>query len=506
MPACLEDLPNELLIQVLSALNPSGLLALTSVSPLCLKVFDSNRTRLSQVIAQRTILSENFEDAVRACAIPSVKNPVPKFFKRWYGYINRSDCHWIRPFPEGHVESQFQPDFWHDPFEVERNMRGYSAGPGSKHTETPRWERLLKLCIDAEYFIDEFVKYSLPRMPSLVATHRDKHLPKLLTAISDQPTTLSPTEYGRLQRGFFKFEVYRRASLAGLCIHDWHPKELIRELHHVVPVCDYIGEELSSVFIFMRRQLEEIVNEVGRSLISEPMDLVYDGLSSRFLEERPRLDDAQQLPESDQNFSTNDTSLSTPSASRPQGGTSDASNRRGRKRRGRPWFLDNLVLLGVGFLRHLKLANLPRKRSLITYLSRRLYFQIKPPWPEIWYAPVHIGFDIMSWDDSLECASAAWRWVRSSKCLDGSPEDFSLKAEVASVGIVFWDRWRLYHLGVFDVPLHQIQHSPHDQGWCAKRNFLDQLARYEVDGNDIQKLKPSMGDEEFGHFFSTLEY
>ena len=223
--------------------------SLISASPACLRVLKLGKNVVFKSILQRAIPRETFPLSLAACAAPRIETTEPP------GSLPTN----TDGSPFRHAGSARRK-------EVEEGLKellqDYVSTDSAEH-DPDVWARLFKLCKVVDTFIIKFAQDSIQQVQvALIPPEKRLHTnSRDSTAVTP---ALSDTERGRLQRAFFRFELYRKLFMAGRLIYRWDASDIGRALHKLIiePLPPWEQEELCCVYSFLYGPLRTTFDEM----------------------------------------------------------------------------------------------------------------------------------------------------------------------------------------------------------------------------------------------------
>ncbi|MCJ1415550.1 hypothetical protein MMC32_001882 [Xylographa parallela] len=423
--AFLESLSTDLILAILQQLSsPTDLYKLICASPVYYQVFTRYKLLVLTAVVQNAIPQEVLPDALAACdasgaALRAIEATLP------YGII-MGDVAWgeigaiIRDFMENYL----------------RRDSLYSH----RSRGLPLMVSLCRLWASVDFFISGYKQEAFKQIRQRLL--ESNPCQKLYDDnVSDEGTELSKIELCRLQRAFFRFEIYRRLFPFRKCLHlafgacfqalwfmskfrDWEQEEFACVYDYLIVYTQDVFDKLEDEFVKTVEAGAQAAKEAsepvtgGECLNSSRLELL--GLS-HFTASTKRLSHEQHI-------------LLT-------------------------------IAYGLPYLKKLDVIDHSMRLALLTSYGKE---QLLPPLIDVFRQSPRAGGErsesiwpslTTAFVDTSSNWNMGWIWARAAQEVNYHkyrPEDCS----IISMGYVFWDVSRLRAMGVLDVSRQSLKQTP----------------------------------------------
>ena len=446
VPVGLTSLSVELACQVLQELHsPGDLYSLIRASSFLYRIFISRKSFVLSQVLLRAIHPDVLSE-VRACFEAS---DIPEIIENQPAESSRKK---ITDFIHGYStrdEKQFSQ-------QLRENATSVS---------------LCRLYSTIDYFITDYSSKALKALHTQSLLGVDLVLHKSNEPCFNQQPAFSSTENGRLQRAFFRFEIYRKIFYYPYCSSGLDPlfdeKEQSDLFLALFPPWEI--EELACVHHYLVKVLEDVFDEVEddfvRAISNEVQSLSLPDPSKRSLFPWPFKEEPYHSVPPPNYYSDPP----------PNDHWADLTElewyglrhfEEGRKSSDHGNHIEFLVSRGLPYLRRLlNLKPEDRRDVVISTLNSGTPF-LHEALEKRRYRSDTVERDHENQnsqtDKSLQSVSAGWLWAtgeRWASAVYDEPSNFNLRDQ----GYVFWDRKRLENLGILGTPREPVprtQDSP----------------------------------------------
>ncbi|MCJ1435883.1 hypothetical protein MMC27_005259 [Xylographa pallens] len=425
--ACLESLSIELIPTILQQLDsPAELYRLICASPVFYQVFTRHKSSVLAAVIQIAIPQEVLPDALAACDASAVRRFVAELPCR-----TREDSHISATVLEPIIREFIQNYL----------RRDYHYPHGSR--DLPLMVSLCRLWATVDFFVSRYKQEAFKQIRErLVESNLD---PKVYDDnFSDEGTDLSRTEISRLQRAFYRFEIYRKLFPFNTSTVQLYP--ILNAAHQaylfISNFPDWEREELACVYDYLIVYTQDVFDKLEDDFVNT----VEAG--------------AQAAKEASEPL-TKDDYLSFSRLNML--GLSHFTESTKRLHHKRHILLT--TTFGLPYLKKLDVIDQSVRLDLITpYVGE----QLEPRLVDIFLRSVGAGNEpsetiwpsvTISFVDTLSDWNMGWIWARAAQEVHHHvyrPEDRS----IISMGYVFWDISRLRAMGVLDISRQSLKHTP----------------------------------------------